>query len=130
MKTTTFDSALYYELPKQYKGHVEFLRAISMSQEGKANLPADLYIMKGKKEIMGRKAYETVIKRDALPILEQKILKSIQESEGDLVLLEDPQVKITNFGKIYNNEYTAPIVPIDFIISVNGILYKTNGINK
>jgi len=120
-----FNPAIYYgELPKKFKGKVELLRAVSTSIVGKkiSSLKEDNLSQEEADKI--KEDYKEKNKSK----LEKKVMKLLKKSEGDLILLEEPKVTITNYDIHHTDkrEISFKVISLDFNTSVNGTLYKTN----
>lgn len=121
MGESNWDPAVYYgKLPKKFKGKVDLVRALSSSLIGNEVLHLD-HIPEG------RTANETYLARILGPKLEAQILENLKCSDGDLVLLEEPQARITGYGPIISGPKGSEVCA-EYRLSANGELYRARGV--
>jgi len=112
-----FESALYYkEIPEEFKGKTEFIKAVSVRIE-------DCMYGEWDKKIDKKDIIQTYKER-AVSELEKKVLSKLRKSEGDLIILKEPEFKIESFRTNEDSNCTREIA-LRYTYSVNGSLYKT-----
>jgi len=123
MLNNTFDPALYYDkLPKKFKGKVEHVMAVSTSLEG--SVYCDNWGLFEFDDI-NNGACERYVWRYVRPRVEKKILETIQGDDGDLVLLEQPDINIKEMPRPHHGDPTKKHNDFKYSLRINGSLFKT-----
>jgi hypothetical protein len=110
-----FDPAIYYDnVPKRYKGKVEFIKPVSLSVKHNWNYNGNV------------KKICIEVTEESKGDLEVKLKEILKDSEGNLVVLQQPRTSASNVTTSSKKDYKNKA---DFITSVNGDLYKVTGIH-
>jgi hypothetical protein len=112
--TGEFEPAIYYDaIPDRYTGHLDYIGAISVSIETSCNYP----------EMDDKRLSDGVIEK-LKPELDKKVKRLFNTSKGDLVVLQEPTLIISDVKSKHRGMYKANVT-----CSVNGDLYLTTGVN-